>query len=105
MGMANLIDRDSLMAQLEDRQAFLVKEWGYRDHYTRGFEEAVDKVEDQPTVDAVEVVRCRDCKHCMMCYPLKEIGKEAVQAWYCKDLKSYRKPDDFCSYGERKYNG
>ena len=63
MGMANLIDRDSLMAQLEDRQAFLVKEWGYRDHYTRGFEEAVDKVGNAPVVDAVEVVRCEVCKH------------------------------------------
>ena len=103
MGMANLIDRDSLMAQLEDRQAFLVKEWGYRDHYTRGFEEAVDKVEDQPTVDAVEVVRCRDCKH------------REESPWF----DGYRcgNPDegmasgvvlrdnDFCSYGERKDNG
>ena len=59
MGMANLIDRDSLMAQLEDRKAFLVKEWGYRDHYARGFDEAVDTVDNAPTVDAVEVVHGR----------------------------------------------
>ena len=57
--MANekrLIDADALMAELEERQAFLVKEYGCRDHYTRGFVEAVDKVSDAPTVDAVEVV-------------------------------------------------
>ena len=56
MGMANLIDRDSLMAQLEDRKAFLVKEWGYRDHYARGFDEAVETVDNAPIVDTVEVV-------------------------------------------------
>ena len=58
-----------------------------------------------PTVDAVEVVRCKDCKSCMFCYPEKQIGKEATPGWYCKDQKGYRRPDDFCSYGERKDNG
>lgn len=43
----------------------------------------------QPTVDAVSVVRCKDCTHlygklCTVCGLLP------------------RKPDDFCSYGERK---
>ena len=55
-----------------------------------------------PTVDAVEVVRCTDCKHCMMCYPEKQIGKDATPGWYCKDQKKYRRPNDFCSYGERR---
>ena len=56
----------------------------------------------QPKVDAVEVVRCKDCKHCKVCYPEKQIDKEATQGWFCKEHKSYRKPDDFCSYGERR---
>ena len=45
--------------------------------------------------DAVEVVRCRECKHC------------DPENYHCDHpmgtaapLK--RKPDDFCSYGERK---
>lgn len=50
-----LIDADALMAQLEDRQAFLVKGWGYRDHYARGFDEAVERVQKASTLDAVEV--------------------------------------------------
>jgi hypothetical protein len=61
-GMATekrLIDANALMAQLEERQAFLVKEYGHRDHYTSGFVEATDKVEQAPTVDAVEVVHGR----------------------------------------------
>ena len=59
---------------------------------------------DEPclTVDAVEVVRCAKCKRCMMCYPEKQIGKEATPGWYCKEFKGWRRPDDFCSYGERR---
>lgn len=45
-------------------------------------------IEDAPTIDAVQVVRCKDCKHC--------------HNYFCmKDLKD--KPSDFfCAYGERK---
>ena len=50
---------------------------------------------EAPTVDAVEVVRCRECKHC------------DPENYHCDHhmgtaapLK--RQPDDFCSYGERK---
>ena len=50
-------------------------------------------------------VRCGECEHCGICYPEKQIGKEATQGWYCKEHKSYRRPDDFCSHGERKENG
>ena len=47
-------------------------------------------IDSQPTVDAVPVVRCRECKH----YD----GK-----WMCKIFGvPSRKPDDFCSHGERK---
>ena len=58
-----------------------------------------DILNDAPTVDAVPVVRCRECKH----------KKEAVD--YCgpglfcsiwgREWARVQ-PDDFCSYGERK---
>ena len=47
-------------------------------------------------------VLCKECKHCKIYYPEKQIGKEPTQGWYCKEHKSYRRPDDFCSYGERR---
>lgn len=53
-------------------------------------------------LDLVPVVRCKDCEACEMCYPEKQIDKEATPGWYCKKHKSYRRPDDFCSYGERR---
>lgn len=40
-------------------------------------------------VDSVPVVRCKDCKH--------EFGGSCILCGFQK-----RKPDDFCSYGERK---
>lgn len=42
-------------------------------------------VDDAPTIDAVEVVRCKDCIHC----------------FFCRDLLN-KEPDDFCSDGIRR---
>ena len=48
--------------------------------------------------DAVEVVRCKDCKHGTLCDNLQ--GAEYVDC--VLDDCSVRKPSDYCSYGERK---
>lgn len=52
-----------------------------------------------PTVDVVEVVRCKDCK-----YSCKDgNGRSCEGYWY--ELSEYDvtvKDDDFCSYGARK---
>lgn len=53
-------------------------------------------IDSVPGVDAVEVVRCKDCKH----YAPIEGGKPLCE-WYTIAV-AY---DDFCSYGERKDNG
>ena len=59
------------------------------------FESIIEYLKQEPTVDAVEVVRCRDCKHC------------DPENYHCDHSMGTaaplkRKPDDFCSYGERK---
>lgn len=59
---------------------------------------------DAPTVDAVEVVRCKDCKYWdqrVMISPIQGMCKKFTNAPY---LYSYRARNDFCSYGERKDN-
>ena len=60
------------------------------------------------TVDAVEVVRCKDCKHWHeetgWCYHHSHfIGAdgEACHPWESGSWKMLNE-DDFCSYGERK---
>ena len=51
-----------------------------------------------PTVDAMEVVRCRDCKHR---YNGKDCTHPILLAYSFGAIRNV-KDDDFCSYGERK---
>ena len=62
--------------------------------YCAGWNGMVRLLEKAPTVDAVEVVRCRDCKH----YKPDEYE---CGCDFAGGLP-YVKADDFCSYGERK---
>ena len=50
---------------------------------------------EAPTVDAVEVVRCRQCKHC-------DPENHHCDHHMGTAAPLRRKHDDFCSYGERK---
>lgn len=64
-----------------------------------------------PTVDAVVVTRCKDCKH-FKSYgttSLRIDGKNIKAGWCHRRARydeEYRMPPDgFCSYGERKEGG
>lgn len=54
-------------------------------------------VSNAPTVDAVPVVRCRDCKHCRE----KDMFgmKKTLE---CLRIDGAVEPEHFCSYGERR---
>lgn len=52
------------------------------------------KVADAPTVDAVVVTRCKDCRS----YNKPKTG-------WCEVHLDREHPDDFCSYGKRKDGG
>lgn len=56
----------------------------------------LDLICEAPTVDAVEVVRCRDCEHYKW---IPNFGR-----LMCTNFRglAIAKPDDFCPYGERK---
>ena len=76
-----LIDGDALMCEANSDGAY-----GYVD---------AKQISEAPTIDAVPVVRCWDCNHC------------DPENHHCDHPMSTaaplsRKPDDFCSYGERK---
>lgn len=57
----------------------------------------IDKKVKTPD-DVAVVVRCKDCKHYDMgvCLKIYSDGNVHPEAWQS------RRPDDFCSYGERK---
>lgn len=61
-------------------------------------EEFAEYLYELPTADVAPVVRCKDCKHYDMgvCLKIYSDGNVHSAAWQS------RRPDDFCSYGERK---
>ena len=61
----------------------------YHDDYCTT-EDVQHWLNEQPTVDAVEVVRCKDCEH---------YQEETVS---CPYSVINRYPNDFCSYGKKR---
>ena len=71
--------------------------------YCAGWNGLIELIEKAPTIDAVPVVRCRECQH------WKPTGSKAGNSFSdmeyiggCEFTKYYRRESDFCSYGERK---
>ena len=58
--------------------------------YTDFIDVAERCMDDIPTADVVEVVRCKDCKH----------WQDGGFSSYCI-CDGFTHSDDFCSYGER----
>ena len=54
----------------------------------------ISRIWDMPTVDAVEVVRCKDCRHC-------DPANRHCDHCLGTSLPLARKADDFCSYGAK----
>lgn len=60
------------------------------------FQEVILRVKDAPAVDAVEVVRCKDCKWLCSGFGTYSCAKHTGLALIKRDGSS------FCSYGERR---
>ena len=52
-----------------------------------------NEVYDLPIVDAVPVVRCRECIYC---------ARQGDNIVFCDNFERDMMPDDYCSVGERK---
>ena len=78
-----LIDADALIKEANADGAY-----GYVD---------AKQIADAPTIDAVPVVRCKDCK-------FGDWDSEPNDAMVCMRTKDgfWRSGNDFCSFGERK---
>lgn len=87
-----LIDADYGQKQLTIAEVECGKNFETDCNHVRDFLNAM------PTIDAVPVVRCEKCVHYEMgvCLKIYDDGAASRYAW------QERKPDDFCSYGERK---
>lgn len=83
--MARLIDADKLLTKV-------VAVSNSIGQVTWSAVSAID-ILNEPTVDVVSVVRCRECKHLMFSDCYGECGKGHM---------GIVRPNDFCSRGERK---
>lgn len=90
--MARLIDADRALEIVRDQGIAHPNAYHLTNYATLILREA-------PTVNAVPVVRCRDCKHW------------DSETWFCDNHSTFGhhgldwnmfSEDDFCSYGERK---
>ena len=92
--MARLIDADALLKS-EIRRCGRIPTIGTGYINEKNFESILA---ESPTVDAVEVVRCKDCKRRIekrWCYILHTYNGEPVGV----------ADDFFCAYGKRKSDG
>ena len=87
--MAEYIEREALiehMQECKDENAFTLMATGY----------AYSFIEAAPSANVVEVVRCKDCR-------MFVDNKSALTTHCTRERKNLNvKPDDFCSYGERR---
>lgn len=90
--MPRLIDADAILQTDENSDKILVL--GSGKTLEIAYALMKKKVENAPTVDAVLVVRCKDCKH----HENEEIGMV-----YCPNqIGGWVKENWFCADGERK---
>lgn len=67
--------------------------------FARAMDFARFAIQDVPAVDAVKVVRCKDCKHKRH---LQGATDEAIVCGLGWGLSGIVVEEDFCSYGEKR---
>ena len=93
-------DLDALIAEVDESISNIAFTSPYQDEIERvrdGMERVRDYIDNAPIIDAVEVVRCKDCKHqgSTNCPTYYEESGTYRDCWALDD------DNDFCSYGER----
>ena len=100
--MSRYIDADAFEAFGYNKTEGASEE--YNDGFDDGVQYVLECIDNVPTADVVEVVRCKDCVHYQpslfgeknMCF-----RKDVDGVQICYDFS----PDDYCSYGERREDG
>ena len=90
-----LIDANALMDVIRQHEYRLATKQGSIDYgmFTLGIQQAVD---EQQTIDAIPVVRCRECNQGEVDDP------DFPDQYYCHAGCGWNKGDFYCAYGERK---
>ena len=91
--MADYIDREELIKAIMNDE-MLLDTYGTADRW----EETIAKINSMPSVDAVEVVRCKDCKHTTK----SSADKMFVGKLHCRFTGICVDDDFFCKWGEKE---
>lgn len=96
--MIDYIDRQAVIDMFQ-RNAYDDWNQGVSTTWASAFSECADMVEDIPSADAVEVVRCKDCKY-------QDKGENESESWNVCNYRPWLyfsiNDDDYCSNGEQK---
>lgn len=90
------------MARLIDANALKVK--AFADPDSGEGIVYVQDIDEAPTVDAVEVVRCWKCRFCKE-HPTSDKVKMCTNENWNTEYYPLVHDNDFCSYGERRTDG
>lgn len=90
--------------KLEQHFEYCIAEAYNTNGVTEDFVTALRATRNQPTVDVVEVVRCKDCKYAHYWYGNDDIGNTKYLCHYIEYDTFYPDvfADDYCSRGERR---
>lgn len=95
--MADLIDRQALQDTLDGIVRYYIADKSFQCNFAAGvvcdIRDTV--IAEMPTVDAVEVVRCKDCEKRRKSADLTD---SVLCMWHGFSMPK----DGFCSYGERR---
>ena len=89
--MTDLISRRAVLDRLKMLRRNYTLKAGYRDAMT----DAIGEVRDTPAIDAVPVVRCKDCKYWKPCHSENRKFCVAIGYGYMTN------PDGYCHMGAR----
>ena len=91
MAEKKYIDRDALINDFESDLIIRMFDnlKGAPRPKTIDIADVIKRIENFPTEDVIEVVRCKDCKF----YGNGDCSVQSVRSMY---------PNDYCSYGERR---
>ena len=96
-----LVERDKIPLEVVPRYNFGVPEpYRHGQAMRGGIRKALREIETSPTVDAVEVVRCKDCLNAMkMPESVREYFGYREDVLDCGVGGGVMLPDDYCSKG------
>lgn len=89
----DLISRQAILDMLEDINNHIIDGYGYKHDW------CVEWVKGLPSIDAVQVIRCKDCEYWDTSW--KPTRAKEGEYW-CSAHDIYMGAEDYCSQAERR---